>query len=600
MTAIELLDPTGTPVNFLLSGKPGIIRMHFYAEAEMEDVIFGLGFFNGGRQRLRAELRSARVAHHHTGRGAYRLRHAGGAAGRRVPTVSTAVVSYGDFVDYLDRNFEMRVRSGTSDEPGMMLFPGTWTEPFTVPGGSPATDGSYTICAPDRIGRDFAASLPQTPSRSAAAHEPSGRGRPHDRGDEPRQRDGQGHPHPAGRGAAEAGRRRGAGGRGARPELRAALAWCCAAARLRPRLPCASATSTAAAVRAQSRRHRCYRAAFYLGDDWESYTHNPLFARFSANKAGQPFDKVDPLLRRLPQTARAVRGPTGEGAGDRRLPRRRLDQLRSYLGPQAELIGIDIGEESAAVCADRFEVLIGDQTDTDFLARVAAERGPFDVVIDDGGHSMRQQITAIEHLFASVREGGIYIVEDTHTSHWEPYHDADQTFMEWVKDRVDDINAYHVAREADLSQWTTQVAAIHVFDSIVAFDRRRHLPPFCEVVGTGSFVRGDRISESMLLAYRGALAGAEARTELYRADRRLVDEDRQRVAAARDEALAERDDAVRDRERAVRERDRVMNELQAARAQIAEAERDLQVISESASWKMTEPLRRLRPPKKDG
>ena len=344
----------------------------------------------------------------------------------------------------------------------------------------------------------------------------------------------------------------------------------------------------------------CYRAAFYLGDDWESYTHNPLFARFSANKAGQPFDKwihyFDVYHKLLApyvgQPVKVLEIGVFHGGG--------LDQLRSYLGPQAELIGIDIGEESAAVCADRFEVLIGDQTDTDFLARVAAERGPFDVVIDDGGHSMRQQITAIEHLFASVREGGIYIVEDTHTSYWEPYHDADQTFMEWVKDRVDDINAYHVAREADLSQWTTQVAAIHVFDSIVAFDRRRHLPPFCEVVGTGSFVRGDRISESMLLAYRGALAGAEARTELYRADRRLVDEDRQRVAAARDEALAERDDAVRDRERAVRERDRVMNELQAARAQIAEAERDLQVISESASWKMTEPLRRLRPPKKDG
>ena len=170
VTAIELLDPTGTPVNFLLSGKPGIIRMHFYAEAEMEDVIFGLGFFN--------EL-GANVSGPNSGRHGSRTITPGvGHIDFDMPevllaagsyTVSTAVVSYGDFVDYLDRNFELRVRSGTSDEPGMMLFPGTWTEPFTVPGGSPATDGSYTICAPDRIGRDFAASLPQTPSRSAAA-----------------------------------------------------------------------------------------------------------------------------------------------------------------------------------------------------------------------------------------------------------------------------------------------------------------------------------------------------------------------------------------------------------------------------------------------
>ena len=164
VTALELLDPDGTPVTFLISGKPGIIRMHFQATGTVDDAIFGLGFFN--------EL-GANVSGPNSGRNGSRTIEPGvGHIDFHMPevllaagsyTVSTAVVSFGDFVDYLDRSFEMRVRTGESNEPGMMLFPGTWTEPFTRAGGTPATDGALVIPAPDQIGRDFADALPNAP-----------------------------------------------------------------------------------------------------------------------------------------------------------------------------------------------------------------------------------------------------------------------------------------------------------------------------------------------------------------------------------------------------------------------------------------------------
>ena len=331
----------------------------------------------------------------------------------------------------------------------------------------------------------------------------------------------------------------------------------------------------------------CYRAAFYLGRDWETYAHNPLYARFAANKAWQPFDKwihyFDVYARVLaPYVGKPVKVleiGVFHGGG--------LDQLRYLLGPAAELVGIDIGEESQAVCAGRFEVMIGDQTDRDFLARLVEEQGPFDVIIDDGGHSMRQQITAVEALFDSLNDGGVYIVEDTHTSYWPPYHDADETFMEWVKRRVDDLNAYHHSREPDLPIWTTAVSGIHIFDSMVVLDKKRHLPPFCEVAGTGSFVAADRISESMLLAYRGALAGAEARTEQFRADRHLVAEDRDRIAADRDAQRTALEAALAERDAAQARAD------EAARA-LAEAARQLDELTTSASWRVTEPLRKMK------
>ncbi len=198
---------------------------------------------------------------------------------------------------------------------------------------------------------------------------------------------------------------------------------------------------------------------------------------------------------------------------------------------------------------------------------------------------MRQQITAIEHLFGALRDGGVYLVEDTHTSYWEPYQDHPESFMEWAKERIDDLNAYHHSREPELGLWTRRVTGIHVYDSIVVLDAGRHLPPFCEVVGTGSFVAADRISESMLLAYRGALAGAESETELFRTDRRLVDEDRSRIAAAAEAQRAEYEARIV----------QLQAERDAARADAEQARATLTDVAESVSWRVTKPLRRMKP-----
>ena len=310
----------------------------------------------------------------------------------------------------------------------------------------------------------------------------------------------------------------------------------------------AQATALGDVLRARGRRldpdvNECYRVAFYTGDDWEALAHNVLFARFTANKAGQPFDKwihyFDIYQRTLaPYVGRPVRVleiGVFHGGG--------LDQLRALLGEEAQLFGVDLDPAARAACAGRFEVAVGDQTDTAFLDQVVADFGPFDVIIDDGGHTTNQQITTIEHLFDTLNEGGVYIVEDTHTSYWDSYRDSPETFIEWAKHRADDLNAYHFRSEVDLGCWATELAGVHFYDSVVVFDKRRHAPPFCEVQGTGSFVFADRVSELALLAYRASL---DVRTvELQQAEA-----ERQAALLARETALAVRDQAVADQERA--------------------------------------------------
>ncbi len=59
--------------------------------------------------------------------------------------------------------------------------------------------------------------------------------------------------------------------------------------------------------------------------------------------------------------------------------------------------------------------------DKTFLKEVAEEIQDLDILIDDGGPSMKQQITNFEMLFSKIKNGGIYLCENKHSSHWYPY-----------------------------------------------------------------------------------------------------------------------------------------------------------------------------------
>ena len=106
--------------------------------------------------------------------------------------------------------------------------------------------------------------------------------------------------------------------------------------------------------------------------------------------------------------------------------------------PRAEIVGIDIDEECTRQRDTNIEVRIGDQTDEKFLESL----GEFDIIIDDGGHKMSQQQISFNLLMPKLREGGIYIIEDTHTSYWEGFLDLRITTVEMIKGLIDDIHEY--------------------------------------------------------------------------------------------------------------------------------------------------------------
>jgi len=78
-----------------------------------------------------------------------------------------------------------------------------------------------------------------------------------------------------------------------------------------------------------------------------------------------------------------------------------LEMWRDYFGDAATIYGVDIDERCADLGGPGTHILIGDQEDRDFLRSVGERTGPIDILIEDGGHKMAQQIATFEELYPS-------------------------------------------------------------------------------------------------------------------------------------------------------------------------------------------------------
>ena len=110
-----------------------------------------------------------------------------------------------------------------------------------------------------------------------------------------------------------------------------------------------------------------------------------------------------------------------------------------------------------------------------FLKEIVEKYGKPNVVIDDGSHIMSDVIKTFDYLYYNTDKNGVYLIEDTHTSYWEEYGGGvkrKDSVMEFVKDKLDEINAYHTRGKIHKSDFTKQTDSITIYDSIVVFERK--------------------------------------------------------------------------------------------------------------------------------
>lgn len=83
----------------------------------------------------------------------------------------------------------------------------------------------------------------------------------------------------------------------------------------------------------------------------------------------------------------------------------------------AEIFGIDLHDYSKVSRGTGIMTFVADQSNRSDLQRfIDTSGGNFDVILDDGGHAMDHQQVSLGYLFPEVNPGGIYIIEDIHTS----------------------------------------------------------------------------------------------------------------------------------------------------------------------------------------
>ena len=168
-----------------------------------------------------------------------------------------------------------------------------------------------------------------------------------------------------------------------------------------------------------------------------------------------------------------------------------LQMWKDYFGDKAKIYGIDVNPQCKELEENNVKIFIGSQSDRKFLRDVKNQIPPFDILIDDGGHTMTQQIVSYEELFDHVKETGVYLCEDLHTSYWLKYgggHKRRGTFIEYSKNFIDYLNAYHSKqRSFRVNEFTKSVNSIHYYDSIIVVEKRKVEKPYHETTGTLSF-----------------------------------------------------------------------------------------------------------------
>jgi len=166
-----------------------------------------------------------------------------------------------------------------------------------------------------------------------------------------------------------------------------------------------------------------------------------------------------------------------------------LNMWRDYFGKQARIIGVDINPECKKFASEGYEIFIGSQEDEAFLKKLMKKIGPVDIVIDDGGHTMKQQLTTFENTYDHVKEGGVYLAEDLHTSYWADFGGGlrkQGTFIEKCKDLIDQLNAWH-SRDTEslrVDNFTRTTPSIHFYDSIVVFEKATVNEPYHKQIGS--------------------------------------------------------------------------------------------------------------------
>jgi len=147
--------------------------------------------------------------------------------------------------------------------------------------------------------------------------------------------------------------------------------------------------------------------------------------------------------------------------------------------PKGRIFGVDIYDKSKHA-EDRIRIFKGDQTDVSFLNNVCSQIRDIDVIIDDGSHVNSHVITTFKTLFPLLKDGGIYVIEDTQTSYWKEYGGSidytEYTIMNFFKSLTDCMNSCeYPIREYEKTYFDKNIISIHFYHNLIFVYKGKNL-----------------------------------------------------------------------------------------------------------------------------
>ena len=144
-----------------------------------------------------------------------------------------------------------------------------------------------------------------------------------------------------------------------------------------------------------------------------------------------------------------------------------LEIWKKYFGSKSRIIGIDINSECKKFEKDNIEIFIGNQSNPNFWENFFQEVGMVDIILDDGGHTNLDQIITTVECVKNINDGGLLLVEDTHTSYMKKYNSSMKyNFVNFSKKIIEDINS-NIRMNFSLKKY---IYSVQFYESMIVFN----------------------------------------------------------------------------------------------------------------------------------
>jgi len=153
--------------------------------------------------------------------------------------------------------------------------------------------------------------------------------------------------------------------------------------------------------------------------------------------------------------------------------------------PRSTILGVDIHPKIVTLGPRVLFAQADQASEVDWARALGLLTRPPDLIIDDGSHRGPDTWAAFRSLYPRLRPGGLYVIEDLHTSYWEQCagavpapHESAVGLTKQLVDEVQALDETYIRRP----QWGPPpeveglpTEAVHVYPGIV-FIEKAHVP----------------------------------------------------------------------------------------------------------------------------